>query len=131
MTIPCSIKGTIVEALHDPSVEASIMYEFLAETLLGDMPLSPTDRFFTSLSGLIFECRGIATVVPVIIDKTEVCLDVHFYPIIDFDLMLGYSLGELRGTSQGSLDEKLRKIASATFSLKDPMTKPQQTRSRR
>jgi hypothetical protein len=36
MTIPCSIKGTIVEALHDPTVEVSIMSEFQEKTLLGD-----------------------------------------------------------------------------------------------
>jgi hypothetical protein len=32
-TIPCSIKGTIIEALHDPTVEASIMFEFLEKKL--------------------------------------------------------------------------------------------------
>jgi hypothetical protein len=76
--------------------------------------------------GLIFECRGIATAVPIIIDKTEVRLDVHIYPIIDFNLLLGFPLEELLGTSQGSLDEKLRKTASATFCLKNPLAKPQQ-----
>jgi len=40
MTIPCSIKGTVIEALHDLTAKASIMSEFLAETLLGDMPLA-------------------------------------------------------------------------------------------
>jgi hypothetical protein len=69
MTIPCFVKGTIIEALHGPTVEASIMSKFLAETLLGDMPLAPTDKLFTSPSGLIFESRGIATTVPIIIDR--------------------------------------------------------------
>jgi hypothetical protein len=107
-TIPCSIKGTVVEALHDPTVEASIMSEFIVETLLGDMPLAPTNKLFTSPSGLIFECRGIATALPIIIDKTKVGLDIHIYPIIDFDLLLGFPLEELLDTSQGILDEKLR-----------------------
>jgi hypothetical protein len=92
MMIPCSIKGTIVEALHDPTVKATIMSEFLAKTLLGDMPLAPTDRLFTSPSGLIFECHRIATAMPIIMDRTEVSLDIHIYPIIDFDLLLGYPL---------------------------------------
>ena len=30
MTIPCSLRGTIVEALHNPAVKANIMSEFLA-----------------------------------------------------------------------------------------------------
>jgi hypothetical protein len=31
MTIHCSIKETVVEALHDPAIEASIKSEFLAK----------------------------------------------------------------------------------------------------
>jgi hypothetical protein len=38
-TMPCSLRGTVVEALHNPTVEANIMFEFLAETLLGKIPL--------------------------------------------------------------------------------------------
>ena len=59
------------------------MSEFLAETFVGSMPLDPTDRLFQSPSGLFFECRGIARAVPVEIDKIEVCLDFHVYPIVD------------------------------------------------
>jgi hypothetical protein len=125
MTIPCSIKGTIIEALHDPTVEASIMSEFLAKTLLGNMPLAMTDRLFTSPSRLIFECRGIATAMPIIMEKTEVRFDIHIYPIIDFDLLLGYPLQKLLTTSEGSLDKKLTEIASATATscLENPMVK--------
>ena len=71
------------------------MSEFLAETFIGSMPLDPTDRLFRSHSGLFFECRGIARVVPVKIDKIEVRLDFHVYPIIDFDLLLGSPLEKL------------------------------------
>jgi hypothetical protein len=70
-TIPCSIKGIVVKALHDPTFEASIISQFRAKTLLGDMPLAPTDKLFTNPSGLIFECHGIAIAVPIIIDRTE------------------------------------------------------------
>ena len=45
-TISCSKKGTAVEALHDPTAEACIMSEFLAETVIGSMPLDPSDRLF-------------------------------------------------------------------------------------
>ena len=39
---PClsSIKDNVIEALHDPTVKASIMSQFLAGTLLGDMPVT-------------------------------------------------------------------------------------------
>ena len=81
------------------------MSEFLAETFVGSMPLDPTDRLFQSPSGLFFECRGIARAVPVKIDKIEVCLDFHVYPIINFDLLIGSPLENFlrEKSSQGSL----------------------------
>ena len=45
-TFYCSIGGNSVEALHDSTVEACIMSEFLMETLIGSMPLDPTDILF-------------------------------------------------------------------------------------
>ena len=74
-TMPCSIGGTTVEALHNPLVKANIMSEFFIDTLPNDMNLAPTDKLFKSLSGLIFECFGIARAVPMKIDKTKVYLD--------------------------------------------------------
>jgi hypothetical protein len=50
MTIPCSLRGTVVETLHNPTVEANIMSEFLAKTLLGKMSLVSTNRLFKSPS---------------------------------------------------------------------------------
>ena len=104
-TISCSIRGTAVEALHGPTAEACIMSEFLAETFVGSMPLDPTDRLFRSPSGLFFECRGIARAVPIKIDKIEVRLDFHVYPIIDFDLLIGSPFENFlqEKSSQGSL----------------------------
>jgi len=61
--------------------------------------------------------------VPLIIDKFEVNLDFHIFNILYFDLLLGSPLEKLL-TSQGSLDKKLRKIASATVScLENSMAK--------
>jgi len=51
--------------------------------------------------------------MPLIIDKIEVNLDFHIFDILDFDLLLGSPFEKLL-TSQGSLDKKLRKTASAT-----------------
>ena len=112
-TITCSMKGKIVEALHDPTAEVCILPKCLLDTLVGDKPLTPTDKYFKSPSALFFECRGIARDVLITIDKIEVHLDFHIYDILDFDLLLGYPLEKLLA-SHGSLDEMLRENASAT-----------------
>jgi hypothetical protein len=76
-TMPYSLRGTVVEALYNPTVETNIMLEFLVETLLGKMPLVSTNNLFKSLLGLFFECCGIVRAMPIKINKTEVCLDFH------------------------------------------------------
>jgi hypothetical protein len=112
-TIPCFMKGNAVEALHDPAAEVCIIPKCLLDTLVGNKPLTPTDKYFRSPSELFFECRGIAKYVPITIDKIEVHLDFHIYDILDFDLLLGYPLEKLLG-SHGNLDEMLKENASAT-----------------
>ena len=67
--MPCSLRGTNLEALHNPTVETNIMSEFLVETLLGKIPQVSSNRLFKSPSGLIFECCGIARAVPMEIMK--------------------------------------------------------------
>jgi hypothetical protein len=84
------IKGNKHRSLHNPTVGTSIMLEFLAKSLLGNMPLVPTNKLFKSSLGLFFECCGIARDVPIIINETEVHLDFHIYAILDFDLLIGY-----------------------------------------
>ena len=119
------MKEKIIEALHDPAAKVCIIPEYLLDTLVGNKPLTPTDKYFKSPSGLFFECRGIARDVPIIIDKIEVRLDYHVYDIIDFDLLLGYPLEKLL-VSHGSLDEKLRETSSATATscLENLLAKP-------
>ena len=104
------MKENAVEALHDPAAEVCIIPECLLDTLVGNKPLTPTNKYFKSPSGQYFECRGIARDMPIIIDKIEVRLDFHIYDIIDFDLLLGLPLKKLLA-SHGSLDEKLGKPA--------------------
>ena len=89
------MKEKIIEALHDPAAEVCILSECLLDTLVGNKPLTPTDKYFKSPSGLYFECRGIARDVPIIIDKIEVHLDFYIYDILDFDLLLGLPLEKL------------------------------------
>ena len=79
---------------------------------MGNKPLTPTNKYFRSPSGLFFECRGIARDVSITIDKIKMCLDFHVYDILYFDLLVGYPLEKLLA-SHGSLDEMLRENASA------------------
>jgi hypothetical protein len=124
MAMPCSLKGTIVEALHNPTVETRIMSEFLEKNLLGNMPLVPTNKFFKSPLGLIFKCCGIVRAVPIKIDENEVPLDFHIYAILKFELFIGHPLDNLfqEKPSQESLNEKLGKTTTATH-LDIPMAK--------
>ena len=75
MTIPCSIEGNNIDALYDPTATDYIIPECLMDTLMGNKPLTPTDTYFRSPSGLFFKYQGIARDVPITIDKIEVCLD--------------------------------------------------------
>jgi hypothetical protein len=102
-TIPCSLRGTVVEALHNPTVKTNIMLEFIVKPLLGKIPLVSTNKLFKSPSGLIFECCGIARVVPIRIDETEVHLDFHIYAILEFDFLIGYPLENLIQENMGKL----------------------------
>lgn len=56
MTLSCSLMGTFLETLHNPTIGANILSQFLVETLLGKIPLVSTR--------LIFECCGMARPCP-------------------------------------------------------------------
>jgi hypothetical protein len=89
-TMPCSLRGTNIEALYNPIVRTSIMSEFIVKNILGNMPLVPTNKLFKSPLGLIFECCGIVRDVPIEINEIEVHVDFRIYAILDFDLLIGY-----------------------------------------
>jgi len=57
-TIPCSFRGTTIEALHNPTIETNIMSEFHVEALLGKMPLVSTNKLFKSPLGLVLSVVG-------------------------------------------------------------------------
>jgi hypothetical protein len=111
----CSIRGITVEAHLNPMMEVNVLPWHLAYTLLGNVMLRPSDKVLKSCPlGHIIECWGVASAVPLTIDKIEVNLDFHIFDILDFDLLLGCPLEKLLDASQGSLDVKLRETASAT-----------------
>jgi hypothetical protein len=115
-TIPCSLRGTNIEALHNPAIGTSIISEFLMKNLLGNMSLVSTNKLFKSPLGLFFECYRITRDVGVIIEKIEVSIDFHIYSILEFDILIGYPLKNLikEKPSHGGLDEKLGTSAFAT-----------------
>ena len=122
MIMPCSLRGTNIEALQYPIVGTSIMLEFLVKNLLGNMPLILTNKLFKSPSGLIFECSGIVRDVPIEINKTEVHLDFQIFAILDIELVIGYPFEKLfqKKPTHGSLGQECGKTASATH-LENPM----------
>jgi hypothetical protein len=72
--------------------------------------LRPSGKLLKScLSGYILECRGVACVVPLLVDKIKVNLDFHVFDVLDLDLLLGSRIENLLDASRGSLDKKLRK----------------------
>lgn len=108
-TISYFIKGNVVKALHDPTVGANIIPEYILYEFLDDIPLEQTNTCFKDASRAISKRRGIVRVVPIDIDEVQDCIDLHILDIVDFELLLGYPL-ELYGT----LNKELRKIAYAT-----------------
>jgi hypothetical protein len=85
------------------------------------MPLVLTNKLFKSPLGLFFECCGIARDVPVIIDKIKVLIDFHIFAILEFDILIGYPLENLKEKpSHRGFDDKLGKTASTTH-LETPM----------
>jgi len=53
-TIPCSLRGTNIESLHNHIVRTSIMSKFLAKNLLGNMLLVLTNKLFQKSFGAVF-----------------------------------------------------------------------------
>jgi hypothetical protein len=99
-------------------MEVNIMPWHLAYTLLGNVMLRPSHKLLKScLSGCILECRGVACVVPLLVDKIKVNLDFHVFDVLDLDLLLGSHIEKLLDASRGSLDKKLREAISATTPL--------------
>jgi hypothetical protein len=52
---------------------------------LGNDPLRPSDK-------LLKICRGVASAVPLTLEKIEVNLDFHVFDILYFDILLDYPL---------------------------------------
>jgi hypothetical protein len=66
-TIHCSMRENTIDSVHDPTVGACIIPECLLDTLVGDMPLTPTDKYFRSprwkntfshVKGLLGTCQS-------------------------------------------------------------------------
>ena len=58
MAMPCSLRGTNIKAIHNPTIGTSIMLEFLAKNLLGNMALVLTNKLFQKSFGTVFWVFG-------------------------------------------------------------------------
>jgi hypothetical protein len=90
LIVPCLFRGITIEAHCDPIMEVNILPWLLEKTLLGNVPIAPSDILLKSCPlGHILECWGIARVVPLIIGGIEASLDFHIFNVLDLDLILG------------------------------------------
>ena len=106
MIIPCSIRGISVEAQLIPNMEENSMPWHLARTLLGSVSLKPSGKLFECCPfGHILECRGVASAVPISMDKIGVNLDFYIFDTLDFDLLICYPLENLHHSPLASLNE--------------------------
>ena len=48
--IACSIWGNVIDALHDPATEVFIIPKCLIDTLVGNKPLTPTNKYYRNIS---------------------------------------------------------------------------------
>jgi hypothetical protein len=96
LIVPCSIRGITIEAHCNPIMEVNIFPWLLAETLLGNVPLAPSDVLLKSCPlGHVLECRGIARAMPLITDGIEAIFDFHIFDALDLDLLLGFPNEEI------------------------------------
>jgi hypothetical protein len=71
-------------------MEVNVMPWYLAYTLLGNITRRPSDKMLKSCpSRHIREIRGVACVVPQLVDKIKVNLDFQIFDVLDLDLLLG------------------------------------------
>jgi hypothetical protein len=135
MIISCSIRGIIIEARLNPTIEINVMPCHVAYTLLGNITLRPSNKLLKSCpSGHILECRGVACGVPLLVDKIKVNLDFHIFDVLDLDLLLGSPVEKLLDASRGGLDEKLREALPQLPCSQKLLWRslfPRKTRSRR
>ena len=79
LTIPCSIEGTAVTALYNPTVGVNIISALFASDRLGERRVIPTTKSLRT--GPRFTLRGIEIMheVPVWHRETEIALDFHVF----------------------------------------------------
>ena len=97
----------------------------LAHSLLGSVSLTPSGKLLESCPfGHILECRGVASAVPITIDKIEVNLDFHIFDVLNFDLLIGFPPDNLHHSPIGNLHKQLGNSTFATPWVENPSAKP-------
>jgi len=115
-TIPCTIRGTLLDILYSPTIGANIISSECTFQLLGDELLIQTDKTFKTLSRKMLEGIGILHIVTVKHKNIDVILDFHVFGFQDFNLMIAHPIEKflVDALTQGKLDVHLGK---ETFSV--------------
>src|SRR5919205_753990 len=109
-SIPCEINMTTIDSLYDPTVGVSLMSRSLATTLLGEEPLTLTNKLLKLPSGELVESCRITQNIPVTINKVNVLLNFYIFDMEEIDLLIGHPLMRfLEGFHEGRLKGHLGK----------------------
>jgi hypothetical protein len=127
-TIPCTIRGTLVDILYSPTIRANIISSECAFHLLGDKPLVHTDKTFQTSSGEIPKGITVLQNMSVRHEDVKAILDFHVFDVQDFDLIIRHPIEKLLmdAPTQSKLDVHLGKetfsiqISIATNSMIEP-----------
>ena len=95
LTIPCSIEGTAVTALYNPTVGVNIISALFASDRLGERRVTPTTKSLRTGPRSTLRGIGIMHEVPVWHRETEIALDFHVFEVQDFDILIGHPIEKL------------------------------------
>jgi hypothetical protein len=95
ISIHCQINKAPFDVVYNLVVGVNIMSASFAHDLLKHMPLTPTTKLLTSLSGHILSSLGILYVLPIQVKGTMIHLSFYIFGIMEFDLLIGQPIKRL------------------------------------
>ena len=85
----CQVRGSAIKIHYNPFIEINFISKALADTLYPDASLTPSRKLLQSPIGFILESHGVLRVVPVTINNSRICLDLHIFDISEIPLLIG------------------------------------------
>jgi len=74
---------------YNPFIGINFISKALADTLYPDTSLTPSQKLLQSPAGFILESHGVLRVVPVTINNSRICLDLHIFDISEIPVLIG------------------------------------------